>query len=186
MALDIDYYDDFLSGKKALKYFEILYKDIKWEEHNIRLFGKLYKQPRLISWYGDSNAVYTYSRTTYKPRPWTKTLLEIKSKIEKKVLVRFNSVLLNLYRNGADGMSWHSDDEAELGKHPVIASLSLGEERKFFFKHKQNGKTYPLQLKSGSLLVMHGSTQEKWKHSLPKTKRNINSRINLTFRNILQ
>ena len=96
----------------------------------------------------------------------------------------FNSVLINLYRNGQDSMGWHSDNETVLGKEPVIASLSLGGTRRFQLKHRRSGELVSLDLPHGSCLIMQGRCQADWRHQVPKTRKQVAPRINLTFRTV--
>ncbi|MFQ3575017.1 MAG: alpha-ketoglutarate-dependent dioxygenase AlkB [Cytophagales bacterium] len=181
----IDYYPDFLSSVQAHHFFEVFKESLKWEQGFIQLFG-IKPEPRLSCWYGDSEAVYTYSQKKMFPLPWTTELLELKHEIESQTGQQFNSVLCNLYRDGNDSMGWHSDNEPELGLNPVIASVSLGQVRKFRFKHKSlKRNTHSLSLESGSLLLMSGSTQEYWLHEIPKEPKILGARINLTFRFII-
>lgn len=181
------YYPDFLSSDLADELMIRLSDDVEWRQPVITLFGKRHLSPRLASWYGDSGAYYTYSGQVNKPLSWRKDLLEVKNSIEKKIEESFNSVLLNLYRDGKDSMGWHSDDETELGKKPVIASISLGATRRFLMKHKRKKQTrsFCLDLENGSLLAMLGATQHNWRHSIPKTSKPVSPRINLTFRKIV-
>ena len=145
--------------------------------------GLTIPQPRLIAWHGDPEASYSYSGLTVQPTPWTTLLTSLKAKVEEVVPgFPFNSVLLNLYRNGKDSIAWHSDDEPELGENPTMASVSLGAVRKFSLKHKVTKEVHDINLASGSLLVMAGRTQTYWMHQVPKTKRPVGERINLTFR----
>lgn len=182
---DVVYYPHFFSEKKADRYFETLLNETNWQQDDITVFGKTYQQPRLTALYGENGKSYTYSGITMKPLPFTSLLKEIKDLIETITKETFTTVLLNLYRNGQDSNGWHSDDEKELGKNPVIASVSFGAERVFHFKHKNNKELKKsIQLQHGSLLTMKGSTQKKWKHQLPKTKKVDSPRINLTFRAI--
>ncbi|MAZ72970.1 MAG: alpha-ketoglutarate-dependent dioxygenase AlkB [Flavobacteriaceae bacterium] len=182
---DISYIPDFLSVREAEHYFTIFQQETKWQQDTITVFGKTYKQPRLTALYGAKNKSYTYSNITMHPSPFTPALLEIKNKIEEVHQTIFNVVLLNLYRDGSDSNGWHSDDEKELGKNPVIASLSLGATRIFQLRNKTN-KTlrHNIALPNGSLILMKGSTQHFWQHQIPKTRKKISPRINLTFRNI--
>jgi alkylated DNA repair dioxygenase AlkB len=161
--------------------------DVPWRAEEIVVWGKKYPQPRLIAWYGDGNE-YTYSGIHLAALPWTPLLLDIKGRIEAFVDNSFNSVLLNYYRDNRDSMGLHSDDERELGNRPVIASLSLGQERTFILKHKYDKSVSPVRLKltSGSLLLMKGETQHFWKHGIDKESRPCGPRVNLTFRRILQ
>jgi alkylated DNA repair dioxygenase AlkB len=163
-----------------------LIDEVPWRAENIVVRGKTFSQPRLIAWYGDEGANYTYSGIRHDPLPWNSTLIDIKHRLEKIAGSQFNSVLLNYYRNHRDSMGLHSDDEPELGRRPIIASLSLGEERTFILKHKtrRDLKSVRLKLASGSLLLMKGETQHYWKHGIDKEKRPCGPRINLTFRRI--
>lgn len=133
---DIRYYPSFYSSEEATDYFETLLSGIEWQQDDIKLFGKTYLQPRLTALYGDMNSLYTYSGITMFPKPLTSELKKIKEKVEKITKTKFTSVLLNLYRDGSDSNGWHSDDEKELGRDPVIASLSFGVERVFQLRHK--------------------------------------------------
>jgi alkylated DNA repair dioxygenase AlkB len=162
-----------------------LIDEIPWRAENIVVWGKPVPQPRLIAWYGDKGANYTYSGVHHDPLPWTDTLTDIKNRVEKAAGTNFNSVLLNYYRHHRDSMGLHSDDEPELGRRPIIASLSLGAERNFILKHKtRRDLKIRLKLASGSLLLMKGDTQYCWKHGIEKEKRSCGPRINLTFRRI--
>jgi len=146
------------------------------------MFGRVVDSPRLSAWIGDEDAVYRYSGTRFVPRPWTPELLALRDRVAAACGVPFNSVLANLYRDGADRMGWHSDDEPELGPRPVIASVSLGAERTFRFRAKAGGETVAIELPHGSLLTMAGDTQRLYRHELPARKRVTGPRINLTFR----
>jgi alkylated DNA repair dioxygenase AlkB len=180
---DVIYYPHFFNTELSNYYFSTLLKNIKWQEDCITIFGKTYMQPRLTALYGNNKQPYTYSNITMHPIPFTKELLEIKEAIEKEIKTNFTSCLANLYRDGQDSNGWHADNEKELGEQPIIASVTFGAERMFHFKHKYepNLKTKIL-LNHGSLLLMKGTTQNKWLHQLPKTKKDIGERINLTFR----
>lgn len=157
-----------------------------WRQESITLWGKRYQQPRLIAWHGSPGASYRYSGTTLQPLPWTPTLLQLRRLVEDQTGSPFNSVLLNYYRDQSDSMGMHADDEPELGPRPVIASLSLGEERTLVFKHRRRRDLPPLRLAlpPGSLLVMSGDTQANWKHGIAKLRRPCGPRLNLTFRYI--
>ncbi len=181
----VSYYPNFYSKAKALLFQEEIQQHTPWQEDDIKLFGKVYKQPRLTALYGDSNKPYRYSNIQMSPNQWSPTLLKIKEDIESISNQKFTSVLLNLYRDGSDSNGWHSDDEKELGKHPYIASLSFGAKRIFHFKHKKDPSLkFKIALEHGSLLLMGGATQEDWKHQIPKSKKMLSPRINLTFRDI--
>jgi alkylated DNA repair dioxygenase AlkB len=163
--------------------------EIDWQQRSITLFGKQIPQPRLVAWYGDPGASYTYSGLTWEPLAWTEALRSLKSQVETAAgsmlgrRVEFNSVLLNLYRDGQDSMGWHSDDEPELERNPEIASVSLGATRRFALQHKRRkALKHRLDLTHGSLLVMAGETQHHWRHQVAKTTKVLEPRINLTFR----
>ena len=174
------------SKNEADALFEELRQAVSWQREKINLYGKEYALPRLTAWYGEPNKTYIYSGITVEASPWIPVILKIKERIERVSNVPFNSVLLNRYRNGSDGVSWHADDEPELGENPVIGSVSLGEERSFQMKHKtdKNAKNKAILLENGSYLLMQGPTQHHWLHQIPKSKRSMNERINLTFRNV--
>nr|WP_255494648.1 alpha-ketoglutarate-dependent dioxygenase AlkB [Luteibacter sp. Sphag1AF] len=158
---------------------------LPWEVHRIRIFGRMVDSPRLSAWIGDANATYTYSGTRFPALPWTPALALLRDRVAEACGARFNSVLANLYRDGTDSMGWHSDDEPELGPHPVIGSLTLGATRTFRFRDRATGKhTMALDLESGSLLRMAGQTQSLYRHDLPRRARAHGPRINLTFRQI--
>jgi alkylated DNA repair dioxygenase AlkB len=177
---------NFLNAEDADIAYESLLQNIKWKQYHIKMFGKLLAQPRLTAWHGSAGLNYSYSGLNLAPEPFSKELLTLKAKIEQVGSTQFNSVLLNLYRNERDSMGWHADDERELGINPVIASLSLGQTRKFQVKHKLNKDlNLNLLLTHGSLLLMKGEMQHYWQHAIPKSKNSCSQRINLTFRNIL-
>ena len=178
-------YSQLFSEIEAEELFDELRRDVSWKQEKIKLYGKENDLPRLTAWYGEPNKTYSYSGITVESCAWTPTLRKIKKRIERVSNVTFNSVLLNRYRNGSDGLSWHADDEPELGNHPVIGSVSLGEARPFQMKHKTDKKQkQKILLASGSYLLMKGPTQHHWLHQIPKSKRPMNERINLTFRNV--
>ncbi|MBE1302289.1 MAG: alpha-ketoglutarate-dependent dioxygenase AlkB [Alteromonadaceae bacterium] len=182
--LDIAYHADFLPEQIASRLFDKLQATLDWKQESITIYGKTHKSPRLQAWYGDLDASYTYSGLEMIPLPWTEALLWLKTQCEAHCNIGFNSVLANLYRDGQDAMGMHSDDEKELGEQPVIASVSLGVQRNFDFKHKVTGAKYRLPLSHGSLLVMKGNTQKHWNHGIARSKKITSPRINLTFRQI--
>ena len=183
--LEIDLYQDKRLEEKKDLWFKSCLHDLNWETGFIKIFGKTHQIPRLQAWYADNEIEYTYSGKKLQRHDWNNLLLEIKEKIENITSFKFNSVLANLYRDGNDSMGLHSDNEKELGKNPVIASLSLGETREIYFKHKNKKLNLIIPQASGQLIVMHGKTQEYWKHEIKKTKKIKKPRINLTFRNII-
>lgn len=160
---------------------------VDWRSQEIVVWGRAVAQPRLIAWVGDPGCRYSYSGIDLEPASWSPLLAELRDRVSRAAGAEFNSVLLNYYRDHRDSMGYHSDDEPELGRQPIIASLSLGEPRRFLMKHRYDKtlETVRLDLASGSLLLMKGSTQHYWKHALPKRARPCGPRINLTFRRIL-
>ncbi|OGS73810.1 MAG: 2OG-Fe(II) oxygenase [Flavobacteria bacterium RIFCSPLOWO2_12_FULL_31_7] len=180
------YYPNFISKEKADLLFETLLSEIPWQHDEITIFGKKIAQPRLTSLYGNDGKSYGYSNIIMQPHPFNSTLMFIKEEIENKVKEHFTTVLLNLYRNEKDSNGWHADNEKELGRDPVIASLSLGEERIFQIKHNRNKEVkQSITLQHGSLLVMKNGAQIHYKHQIPKASKPKKPRINLTFRKIL-
>lgn len=177
---------NFMPLDKANSYFKKFYETINWRQEEIKLFGKTHPVPRKTAWYGYEGFNYKYSGIFCNPEPWTKELLEIKRVIEHFLPTEdFNSVLLNLYRNGNDKVSWHADDEKGLGQNPTIASVSLGATRRFDLKHKtESNQKLQLELTPGSLVIMKGGLQHHWLHQIPVQKRVEDSRINLTYRTI--
>ncbi|WP_447585121.1 alpha-ketoglutarate-dependent dioxygenase AlkB family protein [Pseudoxanthomonas mexicana] len=160
-----------------------LHRDVAWEVHRIRMFGRSVDSPRLSCWIGEPEAVYRYSGAEFVPHAWLPALQAIRERLQREFDAPFNSVLANLYRDGRDAMGWHSDDEPELGPQPVIASLSLGGVRRFALKHRHEATfRRTLELPHGSLLVMAGDTQRHYRHALPRTAKAVAPRINLTFR----
>ena len=182
---EIEYYPHFFNKQTSDLYLEKLLDLSQWKQEKIKLFGREIFQPRLTALFGEAGKTYTYSGLEMKPEPFSKELKEIKIECEKYSQSLFNVCLANLYRDGSDSMGWHADDEKELGKNPVIASVSFGAERIFHLKHKKDKTArHKIRLQHGSLLIMKGSTQEFWKHQLPKTKKVSEPRVNLTYRKI--
>ncbi len=184
---ELIYVPDFFSTQEANNYFRVIKDQTNWQHDDITVFGKTHKQPRLTALFGETNQTYSYSNITMHPEAFTKDLLSIKSKVEKFSDEKFNTLLINLYRDGSDSNGWHADNEKELGKNPIIASVSFGEERPFHYKHRTiKTERHKLQLEHGSLLIMKGEMQHYWLHQIAKTKRQIQPRINLTFRRLVQ
>ena len=182
---ELEYFPNFLNKEKADLLLQKLLKEVPWQQQNIKLFGKEIPQPRLTAFYADQGISYTYSGLQLKPNSFSTEMWELKQATEELSGFDFNTCLANLYRHGNDSMGWHADDEKVLGKNPVIASISLGGIRRFQFKHKTNKDLKEsIELQHGSLLMMKGSMQHFWKHQLPKTKKEVAPRINLTFRKI--
>lgn len=183
----VAYHEDFYAFAKAENLKNTLLKEVPWRQNKIKVFGKEYDEPRLTQLYGNEGINYGYSGIDFEALPWSPTLKSIKKDVEKATGTTFNICLVNLYRDGKDSNGWHADNEAELGKNPVIASLSLGQERFFHLRHNQNEEwRFKFPLHHGSLLIMAGQTQHTYKHQIAKTAREIEPRINLTFRKVVQ
>lgn len=185
---DIRFQHDFYAEPFCRTVMSDLQEQTPWHHAQITIFGKRCWQPRLVALAGDAGVAYSYSGLTLPTMPWTPLLQRLRDDVERASGHRFNSVLMNLYRDQHDSMGWHSDDEAALGREPVIASLSFGATREFKLKHKTRAdlKTVRLALTQGSLLLMAGSTQRCWKHAVDKARIDTGPRINLTFRHSLQ
>jgi alkylated DNA repair dioxygenase AlkB len=183
---DLRWSPRFLSRSRANAFFEGLMAVVDWEQHEIRIGGRTVALPRLSAWYGDPGATYRYSGLLLEPRPWPPLMRELKAQVEEASGQPFNSVLLNLYRDGVDSMGWHSDDERDLRGQSVIASVSLGAMRRFRLRHKKRTDLDPvvIGLEHGSLLIMEGESQRFWKHQIPKSKKVFEPRLNLTFRSV--
>ena len=175
----------FYQSNDAKQLFDTLLQSLAWQEEHIFVYGRRVSVPRLMCWYGDEGACYRYSGVNHQPLSWTKPLLSAKQKIETHYQCVFNSVMANLYRNGSDSMGCHADNEEELGRNPLIASLSLGEERLLRFRHHKSKEVLDVVLEHGDLLLLTGVIQHHWRHELPKTKKKKAERINLTFRKII-
>ena len=180
----VNYYGKLLNLNEADHLLQILLAHIEWKNDEAIIFGKKIITKRKVAWYGEKEMAYTYSKTTKLALKWTNELLALKIKVEQITGDTFNSCLLNLYHNGNEGMSWHSDVEKELKKNGAIASLSFGAERKFVFKHKESKEQVRFILEHGSLLMMKGETQSYWLHKLPTSKLILKPRVNITFRTI--
>ena len=179
------YFPQYFNTVDADRLFEAFTNKIDWKQEEMRIYGKVIKFPRLTAWYGDNDKPYSFSGITLQPLPWNEELKEIKSRIEPECDHIFNSVLLNLYRDGNDSISWHTDAEKELGKNPMIASVNFGVEREFQLRHRTTGEKKSIFLQHGSLLIMQGELQHYWQHQVPKRKKIDKPRINLTFRKII-
>jgi alkylated DNA repair dioxygenase AlkB len=177
---------NFIDAEKANWYFNRLNSVIHWKQEQITFYGKTYPVPRKTAWYGYEGFNYSYSGINCNPDPWIPELMEVKKAIEDFIPEQdFNSVLLNLYRDGNDKVSWHADDEKELGINPTIASVSFGATRYFDLKHKSDPELKTrIELSPGSLVVMTGALQHNWQHQIPVQKTVKEPRINLTFRTI--
>lgn len=179
----LDYRARWIDGDTADAWLQELIDATPWAQPEIRIYGRLVAVPRLVAWYGDSDAGYRYSGLRHEPLMWTSLLQDIRERLQAETGHCFNGVLLNLYRDGRDAMGWHSDDEVELGNCPTVASLSLGAERRFDLRRKGGGRIqHSLVLSHGSLLVMSGATQHHWQHQIARTSKVLRPRLNLTFR----
>ncbi len=180
----LTFLEGFYNAQEANELYSQLVESLEWKQGTIRLFGKEYSTPRLEAFYTENNLNYSYSGQRLEKHAFTPLLLKIKEKIEKETGYSFNSVLVNYYRDGKDSNGWHADNEKELGKNPIIASLSFGSSRRFDLKHTTKAEKLSIQLNAGSLLVMSGETQHFWKHQIAKSKKITTGRLNLTFRTI--
>lgn len=180
---EIIYFPNFYNQETADSIYLQLQQEILWQQDNIKVYGKVYPQPRLTALYGNEGLSYSYSNIKMQPHPWNSLLQQLKADVESCAQTNFSTVLLNQYRDGKDSNGWHADNEKELGINPIIASISFGAQRTFQLKHNSD-KTLKksIILEHGSLLLMKGTTQHFWKHQIPKTAKPINPRINLTFR----
>ena len=185
----IIFIENFLSQKEADFYFDELKSNLNWQSSDIKIFGKIYETPRLEAFYSEENLSYSYSGKKLEINSFSEKLVELRTKIyavfPENEKIEFNCVLANLYRNGNDSNGWHADNEKELGKNPLIASLSFGETRTFDLKHNLTGEKLKFNLHHGSLLIMGGEMQHFWKHQIAKSKKIEKARINLTFRKIV-
>jgi len=182
---DVRLWPQALTAAEADSLFASLRARIQWQAEDIVIFGQRRRVPRLVAWHGDPGTGYTYSGTMHEPQPWTPELRRLLDRVQALTGHPYNSVLLNLYRDGNDGMGWHADDEPELGRNPVIASVSLGATRRFKLRHRRlRDVTATLELAHGDVLLMAGTTQHTYVHAVPKTARAVGERINLTLRRI--
>lgn len=184
-SADLVYWPQWLSGTEQSRLW-CAFEKLAWEQSIIKIMGRQIPVPRLNTWYGDCGAGYGYSGIRLTVNPWTTELLEVRDRVQEHTDQLFNSVLANWYRHGQEGVDWHADDEPELGKNPIIATVSLGGPRKFVLKHRTNKTIEPIEfrLAPGSLLLMQGSTQAHWMHKIPKTRRSVEPRISLTYRKV--
>jgi len=175
---------NFIDCRNAQEYLSYFKNELPWIGGKIQLFGKGYEIPRRQVFFADEELSYSYSGKTLPKSSWDKHVTAIKTEIESNLDETFNACLANLYRDGNDSNGWHSDNEKELGKNPVIASISLGETRKFHLKHNETNEKMSFDLSHGSLLIMGGALQHFWKHQVPKSKKVMEPRVNLTFRKL--
>ncbi len=182
---ELTLFSEVFSPSVADALLQALLSGINWRQDEITIVGKKVLIPRLQAWYGDPGMIYTYSGLRLEPTPWSGPVSIIRERVEALTGTRFNSVLLNWYRDGRDSTGWHSDDEPELGRNPVIASLSLGDTRRFVLQPRRESDTrHALLLEHNTVLLMTGALQHHWRHALPKTAKPVSDRINLTFRQI--
>lgn len=176
------YHEKVISGEQIKPLYDELLNNINWENERVVMFGKEIITKRKVAFYSDPSIAYTYASKTKIGLPWGDPLIKLKNIVESLTKQTYNACLLNLYHNGEEAMGWHSDNENEIIANSSIASLSIGASRKFSFKHKVTKETISIQLENGSLLEMKGTIQTHWLHTLPKSKKITESRINLTFR----
>ena len=176
------YWAEILPKHEADALLQALMAGLEWQQDELLIYGKRITTKRKTAWHGDNPIAYTYSHQTRLARPWTPELLHLKALAEAHTGATYNACLLNLYHNGAEGMGWHADNEDSIVAGSSIASISLGAERRFDFRHRASSQKVQLMLANGSLLEMKGETQTHWQHALPKSLRIQQPRINLTFR----
>jgi len=181
------YVPQWMAASTADRVFEALLQEVRWQSRTIRMFGREIAQPRRLAFQGEPGIAYRYSGGTYRAEAWHDEVAGLRDALEAETGTAFNCALLNLYRDGRDSMGWHSDDEPELGRAPVIASVSLGAGRRFVVRERNREKRqsrFELLPAHGSLIVMRGDMQHYWQHQVPRTARPVGPRINLTFRRI--
>ena len=182
---EVLYLGKVFNRKEVAQYYQTFLEKIPWKNDEAIIFGKHHITKRKVAWFGDNTYSYKYSGITKQAHIWTPELLQLKQKVEELSATTYNSCLLNLYHDGEEGMGWHSDAEKTLLDNGTIASVTLGAERKFSFKHKESKQRIDVLLENGSLLLMKGTTQKNWLHRLPPTKKVFSPRINLTFRTVI-
>ena len=182
---EVLYLGKVFNRKEVAQYYQTFLEKIPWKNDEAIIFGKHHITKRKVAWFGDNTYSYKYSGITKQAHIWTPELLQLKQKVEELSATTYNSCLLNLYHDGEEGMGWHSDAEKTLLDNGTIASVTLGAERKFSFKHKESKQRIDVLLENGSLLLMKGITQKNWLHRLPPTKKVFSPRINLTFRTVI-
>jgi alkylated DNA repair dioxygenase AlkB len=180
----VRYLSALFDDSTASELFLELRASLDWQQRSIMMFGKAVVQPRLVAFHGNPGWGYRYSGATLRAPGWTPPLLTIQERLTSTLGVQFNSVLCNLYRNGADSVGWHADSERDLGDRPLIASVSFGAQRRFVLKSRDSGERIEFMPEHGSLLVMGGDLQKHWLHQVPRTRSNVGERINLTFRTV--
>lgn len=184
LAEGCHYFENYLTLQAASDLLHRLWTELGWQQRTIRIFGREVMQPRLICWQSDPAVIYSYSGLKLEPAAWHPSLNDLRRQLHTDLGADFNSVLINAYRNGQDSMGWHADDEPELGRNPLIASVSLGAARNFRWREKAAHKSAGVEIRHGSLLLLSGDFQQSFQHSVPKTRKETGLRINLTFRQI--
>ncbi len=177
---------DFIAEDEAWRLCALFADELVWSSESVQIYGKSIQSPRLVSWYGDEEAIYRYSGVVHYPQLWHPVLYETKIRLESFTGQAFNSVLCNFYRDGNDSMGWHADNEKKLGINPFIGSMSLGETRTFRIRHRYTGEAHNIALGNGSLIIMAGRLQQYWRHCVPKSGKMRGARINLSFRKIVR
>ena len=177
-------FPDFLSADEADETFGQLLATVPWETQELAMFGNIVPEPRMSAWISDG-ITYAYSGSTRVAHPWSPVLAHIRDLCSQQAHTSFNGVLANYYRDGNDHLGWHADDEMVNGPEPTIASISLGAERRFDFRHNETHEVVNVLLPHGSLLIMSGLSQTCWQHRIPKETKLTQPRINLTFRKVL-
>lgn len=174
--------DGFFNKSESDYYYRVLLDQTPWQQYQMPMYGKVVAAPRMIAWYQDQEVTAPGSVAL----EFTQDLDAIRKRVEAQTTAAFNAVMLNLYRNGADGVSWHSDKTGRTGPDPIIASVTFGQTRIFRMRHKtrRDIPIVEIPLHHGSFLLMAGTTNSYWEHQIPKTSRSLKPRINLTFRQL--
>lgn len=176
------------SGVATLPLRHRLTDALPWQQPEVFVHGRRHPTPRLTCWVADPGCTYRYSGLRQVITPWIPELSELRERLQRLLGVRFNSLLLNRYRSGADRMGWHADAEPELDPAAPIASLSLGATRALRFRPRpgdglaREQPSFAVDLADGDLLLMDPPTQHHWQHGLPPRLRLQGERLNLTFR----
>lgn len=183
---ELELVEDFYDAGEGVRFLRHFLEKHQWPDNSYEYAGRRFVLPRLQTWHADAGIRYSYSNNLLLTRPWTESLSEIRRKVEAELDHEFNSVLVNYYRNGEDHVAWHADNEIELGRRPIIASVSFGARRFFAYRHKITGESGRMILPSGSLLIMPPDFQQYWLHSVPQDQALSQARINLTFRRVIE
>ncbi len=173
VALDetswVDHGPGWLDG--ADEVFADLVARAPWKAHRVPMYGRIVEQPRLTAF---------WTRET-GGEPVLPLLDDMRHVLSDRYGVDFDSIGLNLYRDGRDSVAWHGDRIPKRIVDPVVAIVSVGEPRKFLLRPRGGGRSRAFFLGGGDLLVTGGACQRRWQHSVPKVAA-AGPRISITFR----